>query len=308
MSTVVVAALYHFVRLDELARLREWVLAEMLDHGVRGTILIANEGINGTIAGSRHGIDSVLGVLQADRRLAGLKHKESYTGEMPFRRTKVRLKEEIVSLGVSRVDPTLSVGRYVSPAQWNQLISDPTVTVIDARNKYEVEIGTFEGAVNPHTDSFRQFSEYVEEHLDPAVHKKIAMFCTGGIRCEKATSYLLSTGFEEVYHLEGGILKYLEDVPETESLWRGECFVFDDRVAVDHDLNRGNYELCHACRMPLSAEDMDSPHFVDGASCPHCHDKRTDEDRARYLERQRQMKLAEEQGCTHLGPEASRLE
>ena len=277
----------------------------MLDNGVRGTILIADEGVNGTIAGSRLGVDSVLALLKSDTRLEGLHHKESFADEMPFLRTKVRLKKEIVSLGVEGIDPTLSVGRYVSPAEWNRLISDPEVTLIDTRNDYEVDIGTFDGAINPHTDSFREFPEYVEENLDPALNKRVAMFCTGGIRCEKATSYLLSRGFEEVYHLEGGILKYLEDVPEADSLWRGECFVFDDRVTVDHDLSRGSYELCHGCRMPISAEDMQSPKYVEGASCPRCYDTRSEADRSRYLERARQMKLAKERGREHLGPEAS---
>ncbi len=280
-------------------------MAEMLDHGVRGTILLADEGINGTIAGSQDGVRAVLAFLRADERLVDLKHKESFTSDMPFRRTRVRLKKEIVSLGVDGIDPTVSVGQYLNPAEWNRVISDPDVTLIDTRNDYEVHIGTFEGAVNPHTESFRQFPEYIDENLDPSEHKKVAMFCTGGIRCEKATSYLLSRGFENVYHLEGGILRYLEEMPEAESLWKGECFVFDDRVTVDHDLNPGHYTLCHACRMPLSVDDLTSPLYIEGVSCPYCHERRSDDDRARYAERERQMKLARQQGRTHLGPNRS---
>ena len=304
MPTFVVAALYKFVRIDDVEGLRKTLLAELLDLGVRGTILVAPEGINGTIAGSRSGIDRLLEFIRSDPRFEDLNHKESFTDRMPFLRTKVRLKKEIVALGSPEADPTVRVGTYVTPADWNRLISDPDVTLIDTRNDYEVHIGSFRGAVNPHTNSFRDFPDYVDQNLDPSRDRKIAMFCTGGIRCEKATSLLLSRGFEEVYHLEGGILKYLEEVPEDDTMWQGECFVFDDRVTVDHGLRPGSYDLCHACRMPLSDEDKKSPKYIEGASCPYCFDARTDDDRERYLERERQMKLADAHGRVHLGPDA----
>lgn len=298
---VVIAALYHFARLDGLEALQTGLTQAMEAGDVKGTVLLAEEGINGTIAGSREGVDAVLAYIRSDSRLEGTRHKESFADEMPFRRGKVRLKREIVSLGVPGVDPTVRVGRYVSPDQWNELISDPEVLLIDTRNRYEVKMGTFQGAVDPGTTSFREFPDYASRELNPERHRKVAMFCTGGIRCEKATSYLLSQGFEEVYHLEGGILKYLEDVPEEESLWRGECFVFDERVGVDHNLERGKYSMCHACRMPLAPEDLSSPLFEQGVSCPHCHEQHTEEDRVRFRERDRQIKLAAERGVPHLG-------
>jgi UPF0176 protein len=228
--------------------------------GIKGTILLAAEGINGTIAGSRQAIDAVLGFLQADPRFADLEHKESQADFPPFDRLKVRLKKEIVTLGIPEVDPNEQVGTYVHPRDWNELINDPDVVVIDTRNDYEVDIGTFKGAKNPHTDSFRQFPDYVRRHLNPTQHKKVAMFCTGGIRCEKASSYLLSQGFQEVYHLKGGILKYLEEVPPEISHWQGECFVFDQRVAVKHGLEEGTHILCHSCGHPIAEE----------GKCPRC--------------------------------------
>lgn len=297
----VIAALYHFARLDNIEELQAGLRDVMDANGVRGTVLLAEEGINGTIAGSRAGVDAVLEFIRSDARLAGTRHKESFADEMPFRRGKVRLKKEIVTLGVPGVDPTVKVGRYVSPDQWNTLISDPEVLLIDTRNRYEFRMGTFEGALDPDTTSFRDFPDYVSRELDPEKHRKVAMFCTGGIRCEKATSYLLDQGFEEVYHLEGGILKYLEDVPEEDSLWRGECFVFDDRVGVNHDLRPGSYSMCRACRMPLSEEELDSDHYEEGVSCPYCHEDRSEADRERYRERDRQMRLAAERGIQHLG-------
>jgi UPF0176 protein len=297
----VVAALYHFAPLDGLEARREALLDTMGALGVRGTVLLASEGINGTIAGTREGIDAVLQQIKSDPGLAGLSHKESISSKRPFRRARVRLKKEIVALGVPGTDPTAVVGEYVAPEQWNELISHPDVTLIDTRNAYEVGIGTFEGAMDPETGSFRDFPAYVAGNLDPERHKKVAMFCTGGIRCEKATSFMIAQGFQEVYHLKGGILKYLEEIPEGESMWRGECFVFDDRVAVNHDLKPGAYSMCHACRMPLSEEERASPQFEMGVSCPHCFGERSDEDRARYLERELQMRLAAERGEEHLG-------
>jgi UPF0176 protein len=297
----VIAALYHFARLEALDEVRSTLLSEMVAEGVRGTILLADEGINGTIAGSRKGVDAVLASIRAHGPLAGTRHKESFTDEMPFRRPKVRLKTEIVSLGVPGVDPTLRVGQYVDATQWNALISDPEVLLVDTRNRYEFKMGSFEGALDPDTTSFRDFPGFVAAELDPSKHKKVAMFCTGGIRCEKATSYLLGEGFEEVYHLEGGILKYLEQVPEEESLWRGECFVFDDRVGVNHNLEPGEYSMCRACRMPLAPGEESGPKYEEGVSCHYCHESHTDEDRDRFRERELQMRLAGHRGVEHLG-------
>lgn len=303
--TVVVCALYKFTELDEPEALRDPLIALMERNDIRGTLLLAHEGINGTVAGSREGIDELLGWLDADGRFDGLSRKESFDDEQPFLRAKVKLKKEIVTMGVEDIDPKQIVGTYVKPAEWNALISDPDVTVIDTRNEYEVQIGTFRNAVNPHTETFREFPEYAAGHLDPDRQKKIAMFCTGGIRCEKSTAYLKSLGFEEVYHLEGGILKYLEEVPEEESMWEGECFVFDNRVTVDHQLQRGHYDQCHACRMPIDDNDKKSNAYVPGVSCPHCIDKYPEERRARFRERERQVRLARERGEAHIGSDAT---
>ena len=300
-STVVVAALYKFVHLPDYREIQPRLLQFCKNHEVKGTLLLAEEGINGTIAGSRKGIDTVLAYLKSDDRLADMEHKESYTDKPPFLRTKVKLKKEIVTMGVPNVDPNASVGHYVRPEDWNALISDPDVVLIDTRNEYECDIGTFKGAINPHTENFREFPQYIKENLDSRKHKKVAMFCTGGIRCEKATSYLLSEGFEEVFHLQGGILKYLESVPKEQSLWEGECFVFDERVAVDHGLVEGSYDQCHACRHPISVDDKASRYYEPGVKCPHCYDKKTDEQRARAAERHKQIQLAKQRNEKHLG-------
>lgn len=305
MSQVVVCALYKFVQLDDFEQRRQPLLETLQFHGVKGTLLLAREGINGTVAGSREGIDALLAYLKQDPLLADLSHKESFDEAMPFYRTKVKLKKEIVTMGVEDVDPRKVVGTYVEPKAWNRLISDPEVVLVDTRNDYEVAIGTFEGAINPHTESFREFPEYAAEHLDPQQHKKVAMFCTGGIRCEKSTAYLKSQGFEEVYHLEGGILKYLEEVPESESLWRGECFVFDNRVAVDHSLEAGSYDQCHACRYPITEQDKQRPEYRAGVSCHHCHAKTSEGQKARFAERQQQMQLARERAECHIGSDAA---
>jgi UPF0176 protein len=301
MSKCVVAALYKFVTIDEPEPFRDALFTFMNENEIRGTVLVANEGINGTISGSRAHVDALLKYLRSDPRFADLDHKESYTDDCPFLRTKVRLKKEIVTLGVEGVDPNKIVGTYVDPKEWNDLIAREDVVLVDTRNDYEYQIGSFKQALNPDTTSFREFPAYVEANLDPKRNKKVAMFCTGGIRCEKATSYMKMQGFEEVYHLKGGILKYLEEVDPKESLWEGECFVFDDRVSVDHDLNPGEYDLCHACRMPISEEDKQSDLYVLGESCPFCHEQHTPEDRARLRERQRQIELAKERGERHLG-------
>jgi UPF0176 protein len=306
MPQIVVAALYRFVRLSDYAALREPLLEQMLRHRVRGTLLLASEGINGTIAGSRDGVDTLLAYLREQPGLHELTHKLSFCDEMPFRRTKVRLKKEIVTMGVEGLDPEHAAGTYVKPEDWNDLIADPDVTLIDTRNDYEVELGTFQGAVDPQTASFREFPEYAEQALQPGKTKKVAMFCTGGIRCEKATAYVKRLGFDEVYHLQGGILKYLEEVPEDQSKWRGECFVFDERVSVGHGLVPGPYALCYACRMPISDADMQSEHYIKGVSCPRCFDKVEKERRERFEQRQKQIELAAKRGEVHIGDDARR--
>lgn len=300
----VVAALYKFVSLPDYKALREPLLEYCRAADVRGTLLLAQEGINGTIAGSREGIDSVLAHLKEDSRLADLEHKESLHVERPFLRMKVKLKREIVTMGVAGVDPNQRVGTYVDAAEWNRFVNDPEVTLVDTRNDYECAIGSFSGAIDPALQSFREFPAWVETHLDPTVNRKVAMFCTGGIRCEKASSYLLSQGFEEVYHLRGGILKYLEQEPEDSSTWEGECFVFDDRVAVNHQLERGSYDQCFACRHPVTEEDKRSELYEKGVSCPHCHARQSADRKARFAERQRQVELARQRGEQHLGQQS----
>ena len=300
-NNIVVAALYKFTRFADFEQYREPILNTMLENEVKGTLLIASEGINGTISGSRQGIDNVLDYLRSIEAIGSFTFKESYTDAQPFYRTKVKLKKEIVTMGVENIDPLQSVGRYVKPSEWNALISDPEVMLIDTRNDYEVQIGTFQNAVNPNTETFREFPEYVAKELDPTKHKKVAMFCTGGIRCEKSTAYLREQGFEEVYHLEGGILKYLEEVPASDSMWQGDCFVFDNRVSVNHNLEKGSYEQCFACRMPITQDDMQSAAYTKGESCPHCIDKASDEQKARFREREHQMQLAQKRGEAHIG-------
>lgn len=303
MNDFVVAALYKFVALPDYPSLREPLLDQCVNAGVKGTLLLAKEGINGTIAGTRQGIDAVLHFLRQDPRLIDLSHKESFDDSQPFYRMKVKLKKEIVTMGVGGIDPNEVVGQYVKPKDWNALISDPEVLLIDTRNDYEVKIGSFQGAVNPDTQSFREFPEYVREHYDPQIHKKVAMFCTGGIRCEKASSFMRQEGFDEVYHLEGGILKYLEEVEEAQSLWQGECFVFDNRVSVSHGLAPGSYELCHGCREPINAADKASEFFEEGVTCPACYDSLSDSQRQRFRDRQKQVELARQRNQQHVGAE-----
>ncbi len=286
-----VVAFYKFVSLPDFAQIQDSLLAYCQAQGVKGTILLAKEGINGAIAGSHQAVESVLNFLRADPRLTDLEHKESAAETPPFERMKVRLKSEIVTLGLPEIDPAQQVGTYVNPQEWNNLISDPDVTVIDTRNDYEVNIGSFPGAQNPQTSSFREFPDYVRRNLDPTKHKKVAMFCTGGIRCEKASAFMLAQGFAEVYHLKGGILKYLEEVPSAESLWEGECFVFDERVAVRQGLEAGSYELCLSCGRPISEEDKASPKYEQGISCSYCFDSLTEEKRLRQQEKWRQLQL-----------------
>jgi len=301
MSQFLTAALYKFVALPDFSELKAPLLACCEANHVKGTILLAEEGINGTISGLPGSINAVLAFLRSDARLSDLVHKESYAEKLPFHRMKVRLKKEIVTMGVPQVKPSEMAGQYVKPEDWNALISDPDVIVVDTRNDYEVAIGTFQGAINPQTTNFRDLPKWVKNAPELREKPKVAMFCTGGIRCEKSTAFLLSQGFEEVYHLQGGILKYLETVPQEESLWQGECFVFDERVSVDHDLKPGTFQMCRACRHPLGHEDLASKFYVLGVSCPHCYDKKTEEEKQAYAERQRQVELAEKRHQAHIG-------
>ncbi len=303
------AALYKFVELPDHASLQAPLLACCETHGVKGTLLLAAEGINGTISGPEAGVRTVLAWLRSDARLAALEHKEAWAEQLPFYRMKVRLKREIVTMGVPDVHPALNAGQYVKPADWNALLAEPGVVLVDTRNDYEVSIGTFEGAINPATSSFSELPGWVEREmaeggkLAPIDGKKprVAMFCTGGIRCEKSTAFMRSKGFDEVYHLEGGILKYLETVPEAQSTWQGECFVFDERVSVGHGLQPGAFTLCRSCRDPLGEEDRQSPLYELGVSCAQCHANTTDEQKAGYRERQRQVELAEKRNAAHIG-------
>lgn len=298
---ITVVALYQFTRFPDPAALKPGLVETCVSHCVKGSLLLAREGINGTIAGTRDGIDAVLAAIRALPGCEGLEWKESFAEEMPFGRMKVKLKREIVTMGQPDVDPLARVGNYVSARDWNALIADPDTVVIDTRNDYEVAIGTFKGAVDPRTRAFGEFPDWWQAHRQEFAGKRIAMFCTGGIRCEKSTNYLLGQGLNEVYHLKGGILKYLEDVPEAESLWQGQCFVFDDRVSVGHGLQPGGFTSCGACRRPVTPEDRAQTGFEEGVACPACLGEYSAADRGRFRERQRQMELASKRGEPHLG-------
>lgn len=298
-----VAALYHFTTFTDPAAIRGPLLAVAEANAIRGTLLLAREGINGTIAGSRAGIEAILSHIRSLPGCADLEWKESTASSAPFPRLKVRLKREIVTMGKPDVDPRATVGHYLNPEEWNDLISAPDVAVIDTRNDYEVAIGTFKGAVDPLTKTFREFPEWWEQNKERFHNKRIAMFCTGGIRCEKSTNWLLQQGVPEVYHLKGGILKYLEEMPEEKSLWEGECFVFDGRVSVGHGLKEGPHHLCHACRRPVLPADMERPEWEEGVSCHHCIEETTDADKTRFRERQKQIALAKARGERHLAGE-----
>ncbi|MCB2111240.1 MAG: rhodanese-related sulfurtransferase [Defluviimonas sp.] len=298
---VTVAALYRFTPFADPAALRGPLLRLCEETGVRGTLLLAPEGINGTVAGSPAAIAGVLAHIRALPGCAALTWKESRAAAMPFGRMKVRLKREIVSLGVEGVDPGRAVGRYVEPDAWNALIAAEDVVTIDTRNAYEVAIGSFAGAIDPGTERFRDFPAWWRENRARFANRRIAMFCTGGIRCEKSTNFLLSEGVSEVFHLRGGILRYLEEVPESESLWQGACFVFDERVAVGHGLVETDHVLCRACRHPVGPEDLQHPDFDEGVSCPGCSARLGDAARARFRERHRQEALARARGERHVG-------
>jgi UPF0176 protein len=302
-----ICALYKFTHLDDFEEIQGPLKFFLDSLNIRGTLLLAKEGVNGTIAGDNDSIMKSLDYLKKDERLVGLEYKFSYSEKPPFKRLKVKLKKEIVTLGISNIDPIFSSGTYVKPVDWNELINDPDVVLIDTRNNYEFEIGSFKGSINPNTETFREFPAYTKNNLEKYRDKKIAMFCTGGIRCEKSTAYLKSKGFENVFHLQGGILKYLEEVKEDESLWEGECFVFDDRVAVKHNLELGKYDQCHACRFPITDEDKEHPHYEKGASCPRCYGKKNSSQVSRYREREKQVQLAKSRGESHIGDDANKV-
>ena len=298
-------AFYLFISLENIEQLQTSILKFCQKNKIKGTILLASEGINGTISGKKNNIHEFLEFIKTNPALKGsfknLEHKESWASKNPFYRMKVRLKKEIVALGVEGISPTDKVGQYVNPEDWNALIEDPNTIVIDTRNNYEVDIGTFKNSINPQTESFREFPNFVEKNLKHNKQKKVAMFCTGGIRCEKATSLMLEEGFEDVYHLKGGILKYLENIPKEKSLWDGECFVFDQRVAVRHGLDEGQYDQCYACRHPLSPEELESDEYTKGISCPYCFNKLSDKKKAGVTERQKQIMLSKSKGVNHIG-------
>ena len=298
-------AFYQFVSLENIDQLQAFILKFCQKNSIKGTILLASEGINGTISGDEKKIQKFIEFIKEDsffkNNFKNLEHKESWASKNPFYRMKVRLKKEIVALGVDGISPTKKVGEYVNPEDWNKLINDPNTIVIDTRNNYEVDIGTFKNSINPETETFREFPSYVEKNLKENKQKKVAMFCTGGIRCEKATSLMLNKGFENVYHLKGGILKYLETIPKDKSLWQGECFVFDQRVAVTHGLDEGQYDQCYACRHPLSPEELESNQYTKGISCPYCFNKLSDKKKAGVIERQKQIMLSKSKGENHIG-------
>ncbi len=301
MTYFLTAAFYKFVELPDFADLKAPLFACANENQVKGTILLAKEGINATISGPPDGVRALLEFLRSDPRFADLTHKESCSEKLPFYRLKVRLKREIVTMGIPDINPSLSAGKYVKPEDWNKLLDDPDVVVVDARNDYEVSMGTFKGAIDPKTKSFSELPEWMLREAALRDKPKVAMFCTGGIRCEKSTAFLRDRGFDEVYHLEGGILKYLETIPEAESRWKGECFVFDERVSVGHGLKSGTYELCRACRHPISQEDMASELFVRGVSCPKCHGTKSEVKKQALLERQHQIELAKSRNQIHIG-------
>ena len=297
-----IITLYKFVHFSDYVSYQPKILNFCIEKDIKGTLLLAEEGINGTAVGLKTNICQFLQYLKSDSRFSDIQYKESYADKIPFHRMKVKLKKEIVTLGQSNIKPAEQSGIRVDPKDWNNLINDPNTVLVDTRNEYEYQIGTFKGAISPKTTNFREFPDFVKQKLDPKKNKKVAIFCTGGIRCEKASIYMLNQGFENVYQLNGGILKYLEDVDTNKSLWQGECFVFDSRVSVDYELAKGDYEQCYACRRPLSKEDLQSKLYEKGVACPHCINEKTNNQRARFGERQRQVELAEKRNEKHIGP------
>lgn len=300
-SNIEIIAFYKFVELADYIQLQPKILKFCKEQGIKGTILLAKEGINSTVSGSKEAITNLQEFLALDPRFYGMEYKKSFNESKPFLRMKVKLKKEIVTLGVDGIDPNKEVGCYIEPEDWNDIISDPNTILVDTRNDYETEIGTFKGAIDPNTTNFREFPEYVEKNLSNAKDKKVAMYCTGGIRCEKSTALLMKMGFKDVCHLKGGILNYLEKIPQEESMWEGECFVFDERVAVNHDLDRGQYDQCHGCRHPITKEDKQSEKYLAGVHCPGCYDSIPAKTLNRAMERQKQVKLAKERNKPYLG-------
>ena len=300
MDKITVCALYKFVEIKNLKELKNKILAFLKENNIYGTILIANEGINGTISGDNPKIINLINFLKSDVRFSNIEYKLSFTNNSPFYRTKVKIKKEIVTLGV-KIKKTHYNATYINPEEWNEFIKKDDVILIDTRNKYETSIGSFINSVDPKTDSFRDFPNFVKNNSDLPKNKKIAMFCTGGIRCEKSTAYLKSKGFKYVYHLKGGILNYLKKIDKKDSLWKGDCFVFDNRVSVDHNLKKGNYDQCHACRIPITENDKKHIHYVEGVSCGNCYNKTTPEKKNRFRERQKQIKIAKKIGINHIG-------
>lgn len=296
-----IAAFYKFVSFPDYVSRQPEILKFCIEKNIKGTLLVAEEGINGTIAGRKTNIYKFLQFLKTDSRFSDIELKESYADKIPFHRMKVKIKKEIVTLGQPNINPDERSGVRVDPKDWNSLITDPNTVIVDTRNEYEYQIGTFENAISSKTTNFREFPDFVKQNLDPEKNKKVAIFCTGGIRCEKASTYMMNQGFENVYQLNGGILKYLEEMDKNKSLWKGECFVFDSRVSVDYGLAKGNYEQCYACRRPLSKEDLQSKLYEKGVSCPHCIYEKTNNQRARFSERQRQVELAEKRNQKHIG-------
>tara|TARA_Y100001935_G_scaffold138642_1_gene114671 strand:- start:1112 stop:2047 length:936 start_codon:yes stop_codon:yes gene_type:complete len=302
-NEILVASLYKFVEIKDMLSLQDNLYNICKENNIMGTILIADEGINGTISGKNNKIKKTISSLTSDERFSDIEIKYSSTDKQPFHRMKVRLKKEIVTIGIPEINPNKKVGRYVKPEDWNELISNPDVVVIDTRNKYETKIGSFQNALDPKTASFREFPDWVKKfkNSEENANKKIAMFCTGGIRCEKASSLMKEEGFEDVYHLQGGILKYLETVDKENSLWNGECFVFDQRVCLTDELEVGSYKMCFACRMPITEKEMLDEKYIEGISCIYCYDKTTKEKKERFGSRQKQILLAKERGEKHLG-------
>ena len=302
-NEILVATLYKFFKVDDLVALQDQLYAICNKNNVMGTILIANEGVNGTISAKPREIEKTLISIQKDDRFSEIEIKYSSTNKQPFHKMRVRLKKEIVTIGLPEINPNKTVGTYVKPEEWNDIISDPDVILIDTRNKFEIKIGSFKNALDPRTTSFRDFPEWVKKFKQDKTNtnKKIAMYCTGGIRCEKASSLMKEEGFNEVYHLQGGILKYLEQIEKEKSLWEGECFVFDDRVCLTENLEVGSYKMCFACRMPITEDELNDDRYEEGISCLYCYDKTTEEKKERFESRQKQIELSKLRGEKHIG-------
>ena len=303
-----IIALYRFCEIANPKNLQKTLKKELKNLKILGTIIIGSEGINGTVSGSKTNLNKAIKFLRSDSRFSDLDIKASFSRKAPFLRLKVKIKNEIVTMGINNIKPTIHAGKYVNYDQWNTLLNDEDTILIDTRNDYEYSIGTFKNSINPETSNFREFPKWVKKQKfteEIKNHKKIAMFCTGGIRCEKASSFMKKEGFKNVYHLKGGILKYLENTNLKNSLWQGECFVFDDRVSVKHDLSEGAYDLCHGCRTPITEQEKLSKDYVRGVSCSHCISKKSSVQVQRYKSRQKQINLAKAKNKSHLGPKTT---